>query len=119
VNIDDVVNTLESDFQKILTDKILLSLAGFAPAFFASPFGGAIIFLLRPLVQYGVNKIIKFLDLKAYYIYKAQTNIVDAVTYQDRIRDTNKAVESGDKDAIKLAEAAQKAAFSKLIDLAK
>ena len=117
MTLDQLISSLESDAVERLTELVVAAIKG-ATSWFLTPFGGWILaHLLKPFVSWVIGKSVKALDLGAYYLYKAMKNPADAEKYQDAVRETKRANESGDKDAIKKARAEQKRRFSIVVSL--
>lgn len=116
MTIDQLISSLEADAVDRLTDVVVAALK--ASAWFITPFGAwALAWLLRPAIEWVIRKAVWALDLGAYYGYKATKNPIDAEKYQDSVRETKRANESGDKDAIKKAREEQKRRFAIAVDL--
>lgn len=114
---DEIIAEFEADLVKIAVTRALSSLA--AIPFFASLFA---IPVLGPVASWAISLavtkvaalVVKQLDMAGYFLFKCAKNNLDAEAYEDSVLDNQKAVESGDTDAIAKTEAARKAAFAKL-----
>lgn len=114
MTLDEQIAAVEQDLQDRAPDAVKLAFEALFPAsiaFIVSPFGAFVVFALSPIVKWIAGVIIKSIDNKAYYLYKVQVNNTEAGVYVDAVRATKAATESGDKNAISAARAAQRAAF--------
>lgn len=117
MTLDQLIGSLESDAVERLTDVAVAALKG-ATSWFITPVGAWVLaWILRPFINWVIKTAVKALDLGAYYLYKAMKNPADAEKYQDAVRETKRANESGDKDAIKKAREEQKRRFAVVVDL--
>lgn len=117
MTLDQLISSLESDAVERLTDVAVGAIKG-AASWFITPFGAWVLgWIIKPLIKIGIQAAVKALDLGGYYLYKAMKNPADAEKYQDSVRDTKRANESGDKDAIKKAREEQKRRFAVVVDL--
>lgn len=119
MTLDQIIDQLESDGVEHITNTIVLWIKG-TTSWFITPFGGWLLgWILRPFIKLIVGKTVEIFDLGAYYLYKAKKNPKDAEKYQDAVRETKKANESGDKDAIRKAREEQKRLFAIAVVLSK
>lgn len=117
MTLDQLIDDIRNDTVEAITDKVVLAIKG-ATSWFLTPFGGWVLGnLLKPLVRWVIGKAAFYMDLGGYYLYKAQKNPADAEKYQDAVRETKRANESGDKDAIKKARLEQKRRFAVAVAL--
>jgi len=117
MTLDQVIEYIESDAVQRLTDVAMAAIKG-ATSWFLTPWGAwVLVWLIRPLVQRGMAAAVKYMDLGGYYLHKAKKNSDDAEKYQDAIRESRRANETGDQDAIRKAREEQKRRFAVLVSL--
>lgn len=117
MTLDQLISSLENDAIGRLTDVATVAIKG-AASWFLTPVGGWVLaWLISPLIKIGITAAVKALDLGGYYLYKAMKNPADAEKYQDAVRETKLANESGNRDAIKKAREKQKRLFAIAVDL--
>lgn len=114
MTLDEEIAAVERNLIDRVPDAVVAAIEAAVPAslaFFISPLGKAVVFLLSPLLKKLAAVIVKFFDNKGYYLYKVQVNNAEAQKFVDAARATNQATESGDPNAISAARAAERAAF--------
>lgn len=117
MTLDQLISSLENDAVERLTEVAVTAIKG-AASWFITPFGAWVLaWFLKPLIKIGITAAVKALDLGGYYLYKAMKNPADAEKYQDAVRETKRANESGDRNAIKKAREEQKRRFAIAVDL--
>lgn len=118
MTLDQLIDSLEGDAVERLTDLGVAAVKG-ATSWFLTPFGGWVLsWILKPAIRALAKLMVKGFDLGNYYLYKAMKNPADAEKYQDSVRETKRANESGDKDAINKARLEQKRRFAIAVALA-
>lgn len=110
MTIDDVVSFGKSDFVAWLVETIIEGL-GISPILSIPVLGPFILALLFKAAGVVADKI----DLGGYFLYKSAKNNIDAGSYLDSIRETNRVTALGDSDAIAKARATQRERFSRLM----
>lgn len=117
MTLDELISAAEEDAIGHLTDTVCAALVA-ATSWFLTPWGAFVLkWLLRPAIQWVVKTAVKGLDLGAFYLYKASKNVKDADKYEESVRATKAATESGDQDAIQKARAEQRRLFGIAIGL--
>lgn len=117
MTLDELINSFEGDAVQHLTDSVLVAIAG-AASWFITPWGAAVLkWLIAPFVKFVIATAVKKLDLGAYYLYKSAKNPADAEKYEDAVRATKAANESGNKDAIRKARDEQRRKFAIAVGL--
>lgn len=117
MTLDQLIDSIKADATERFVDLAVGAIRG-ATAWFLTPWGAWILtWILAPIIRIGVKAIVHGADMGAYYLYKAQKNPRDAEAYQDSVRETKKANESGDKNAILKAREAQKKRFAVVASL--
>ncbi len=112
MTLDEQIHAAEGDAIQRLSDTVGAAIVA-ATSWFLTPFGAIILkFLVMPAVNWVIKNAVKQLDLGAYYIYKASKNPADAEKYEDSVKETKAANESGNRDAIRKAEMEQKCRFA-------
>lgn len=107
MTLDEVVSQLEGDFIKWGTDVAMAKLVSLFP-FLAGGIGTAIAGFFVEII---VKELAKQFDYASYYTYKTVRNNIVAGEYEDSLRVTRDAAESGDTDAYEKAKKAQALAF--------
>lgn len=121
MTLDEVIKQVESDMVDGSVIAVKAAMTAFIPelaAFFLTPFGNFLFnVFVSPVVKYVAKIIVKFFDNQGYYAYKTVVNNAAAGKYEDSIRASKDAVDSGDQNEIAKARAAQRAAFLALYPL--
>lgn len=116
MTIDEVVSHAKSDFVSWSTDISFAAILGV-------PYIGTFISLpvIAPIVKYAIAFVMKAIadriDFAGYFIFKTVQNNIDASNYEDKMRASRDAAESGDQDAIDKARKDQLDAFARLWSL--
>lgn len=114
MNLDEQIAAVERNLVDLAPTAVITAFEALVPtsvAFLITPVGRFVLDLISPIIKWMAGVIIKFFDDKGYYLYKIQINNKQAEQFVDTARATNQATESGDKNAIAAARAAERAAF--------
>ena len=116
MTLDEQIAAVERNLVDMAPTAVIAAFEALVPtavAFLISPLGKFVLDILSPIIKWMAGVIIKFFDNKGYYLYKVAQNNAAAGVFVDAARVTRQATESGDKNAISAARAAERAAFLK------